>query len=331
MTTVSQSQLTVVRTVELAPAPPYDFALALRYVATSPSAILERIGADGVYRRALRLAGRDVVIAVRSLGTVEQPRLLLELYAAAPVDAAVEAAAVAAVRRIFTLDADPADFLALAETDPIFGKLIRRLYGVRPILIPDPFEALIWAVIGQQINVTFARKLKLVLIELCGRSLSTATGEYALAPEPASIAALDEEVLRSRQFSRQKAAYVCELARAVAEGELDFAALAVLPHEEALAAITRFRGAGRWTAEYVLMRGLGARDSLPAADIGLRAIIVRWYGLDRHASESEVRAIAEAWTGWRGWAAFYWWFATQNKWLSPESLPDSLNAAISLS
>jgi DNA-3-methyladenine glycosylase II len=307
------------RSVELEAKPPFDFPLALRYVATSPSAILERVSSDGVYRRALRLSGQDVLLVVRSLGTTERPRLLLQVIGDHEVSDGVLETAITTVRRTFTLDADVTEFVALAERDPIFGTLITCLHGIRPILIPDPFEALIWAVIGQQINVAFARKLKLALVEICGRLLSLPEiGDYPLSPEPEVIAAVEIEQLRGRQYSRQKAEYVLELARAVADGELDLSLVASMPHEEAIAAITRFRGAGRWTAEYVLMRGLGMRDSLPAGDLGLRAVIGRWYGLDRHASESEVRELAERWAGWRGWAAFYWWFATQSKWFSPE-------------
>ncbi len=314
--------LPVRRSVELIPVPPYDFKVALAYVATSPSAVLERASVDeGTYRRAVALLGRDILLSLRSIGEVSQPRLVLDIHGDTPIDDALESAAISLVRHIFTLDVDAevvSTFANLAELDPIFGTLLRRLHSIRPILIPDPFEALIWAVIGQQINVTFARKLKLALVDLCSRHLATATGTYALAPEPADIAALDAEQLQSRQFSRQKVVYVLELSRAVADGELQLPNLASLPQEEAVAILTRFKGVGRWTAEYVLMRGLGMRDSLPAGDLGLRAIIGRWYGLGRHASESEVRLIAENWLGWRGWAAFYWWFCLQNQWFSPE-------------
>jgi DNA-3-methyladenine glycosylase II len=311
--------LPVRRSVELVPVPPYDFSLALKYVATSPSAILEQVsGSDGVYRRAVTLMGQDVLLALRSIGTVVQPRLLLEIHCASSVDDVLENAAIGLVRRIFTLDDDVGEFAEVARRDPIFGALIQRLHGVRPILIPDPFEALIWAVIGQQINVTFARKLKLALVDLCGRQLDTATGAYALTPEPEAICTLDFQQLRARQFSRQKAAYVLNLSQAAADGTLDLFKLTSLPFAEALATLTRYKGVGRWTAEYVLMRGLGTRDSLPAGDLGLRAIIGRWYGFGRHATESEVRLIAEQWAGWRGWSAFYWWYALQVGWFSPE-------------
>ena len=70
-------------------------------------------------------------------------------------------------------------------------------------------------------------------------------------------------------------------------------------------------GVGRWTAEYLLMRGLGFPDVIPAADGGLRKVMGLAYGLGRNATEDEVREIAERWKGWRSFGAFYWWFALQ--------------------
>jgi DNA-3-methyladenine glycosylase II len=127
------------------------------------------------------------------------------------------------------------------------------------------------------------------------------------------VAALDPAELTTRQFSRSKASYVIHAARAVAEGALDLDAVGALPFDDAVAEMTRLRGIGRWTAEYVLMRGLGVPDSFPAADTGLRAAIGKAYGLGRSATETEARAHAERWVGWRSWAAFIWWMALQTK------------------
>ncbi len=298
---------------ELVPTAPYAFDLALAYLRSSPSAILERVDeASATYRRALTVAGRDALLVITSVGTVEAPRLILEVRGALGGDgASCLAAAERKARALFALDEDPAAFLALHAVDPVFGALLRRFHGLRPVLIADPFEALIWGVIGQQVNVAFARKLKLTLVGLWGRRLCIDGVEYPLLPAPADLAGLDPAVLMAHQFSRQKASYVVGLAQAVTTGELDFEALRGLPHEEAIAALTRFRGVGRWTAEYVLMRGLGERDSIPAADLGLRAIVGRAYRLGRKATEAELRGLAERWAGWRGWAAFHWWHALQ--------------------
>ncbi|MBF6591978.1 MAG: DNA-3-methyladenine glycosylase 2 family protein [Ktedonobacterales bacterium] len=296
----------------LTPTAPYDFGLALSYLRTSPSAVLERISEAGVYERALRLEGQPILLRLWSEGTIAAPRLALEVRGAC-VTPALTACAARRVRHIFLLDEDPTPFFALAARDAILGGLLRGLPGMRPLLIADPFEALLWAILGQQVHVRFARTLKRALVDLCGATLSVDGAAYPLLPEPAAVAALDEATLRGRQFSRQKASYVVTLARAVAEGTLRFDALRALPPEEALAQLTAYKGVGRWTAEYVLMRGFGAPDSLPAADVGLRAIIGRAYGLGRTATEAEVRERAEVWAGWRGWAAFTWWLALQRE------------------
>ena len=285
--------------------PPYDFGSALGYLRRSPSAILEEIGVD-TYRRALSLDGRDFLVTLRHVGNIEAPKIELEITGREPTEDDV-AVIVARLRRIFSLDADPEPFLQVAQGDPVLARLVERFPGLRPVYIADPFEALLWAIIGQQINVSFARKLKTALVDLCGRSFLT----YPLLPSPQGVAALDSELLRASQFSRQKIEYVLGVSEIVASGELDLESLRTQPCEDAVAILTSYRGIGRWTAEYVLMRGLASDDSIPAGDLGLRAIIGRAYELGRHATESEVRELAERWKPYRGWASFYWWMTLQ--------------------
>ena len=300
------------RSIELAPVAPYDFDRALVYLRSSPSAVLEAISPDGVYRRTFTHDGRDTLLTLRSLGSSAAPRLLLEVTGAA-VDETTVAAAARQIRRIFLLDADPEPFLRVAAADPIFDRIVRQFPGLRPVLIASPFEALTWAIIGQQITVGFARTLKRTLLDLRGHSLTVEGQAYPVFPTAAVVATLDPAELTTRSFSRSKASYVIHAARAVAEGALDLDAVGALPFDEAVAEMTRLRGIGRWTAEYVLMRGLGVPDSFPAADTGLRAAIGRAYGLGRSATEVEARAYAERWVGWRSWAAFIWWMALQTK------------------
>ncbi|MEA5504573.1 DNA-3-methyladenine glycosylase 2 [Halotia wernerae UHCC 0503] len=296
--------------VELLPVAPYNFDQALTYLRTSPSAVLENISEDGTYCRAVTINGSDMLISIRSTGTVEVPHLTLEIYGR-QVNSVATAHVAQLVRRIFSLDEDLALFKASCSQDLVFRNLLERFYGLRPVLIADPYESLLWAIIGQQINVAFAYKLKLALVNLCGQRLCVGNREYPILPRVQDVAALDKQMLRACQFSSQKATYLISLSRAVESGRLNLEALRTLPYDEAMATLTGFKGVGRWTAEYVLMRGLGAPDIIPAADLGLRAIIGRAYGLGRTASEVEVRSLAEAWSNWRGWASFYWWLELQ--------------------
>ena len=308
----------------LRPRPPFDFGLILSYLGRSPREPLDVVS-DGCYRRAVRLAGTPVLLEVASLGTIDQPALAVRLVDAGsasvpgrrwmaggdgrPIgEGALLREAGALVARCVRVDQDPRGLDAVARADPVFGALLARLRGARAILMPSPFEALIWAILGQQISVGFAYALKQTLVERYGDSLTRGGQVYRLFPAPERLAAVSPDELRALQFSRQKAEYVVGLARVVAAGGIDWEWLREAPTTDAVAALTAHRGIGRWTAEYVCMRGLGHPDVLPAADLGLRASIGRAYGLDRHAEESEVRTIAENWAGWRSHAAFCWWY-----------------------
>ncbi|MCX6022972.1 MAG: DNA-3-methyladenine glycosylase 2 [Chloroflexi bacterium] len=293
----------------LAATPPFDFDRTLRYLHTSPSAIVERVEGR-CYLRAVRLEGAPLLLRASSVGTEEEPRLLVELLGGEATERQ-GALALDLVQRLFDLAAPAEEFYRIAAADPVFGPVALRCRGVRPLLIPEPFEALVWAIIGQQINIRFAAKLKAALVDEYGGTIMVDGAAYPLFPEPATLAAADPERLRALQFSRQKIAYVIGIAQAVESGALDLEAVRALPPEEALAALIRIKGIGRWTAEYLLLRGFGQRDAFPAGDGGLKRAVGQWYGLGRLATEEEVRTIGAAWAPWRGYAALHWWFALQ--------------------
>jgi DNA-3-methyladenine glycosylase II len=290
----------------LHPRPPFRFDLALVYLWRSPLEVLDVVS-QGVYRRALMLNGRPRLLEVRAEGGADQPALRIALLDGPATPSQLDAAT-ALVARCFRLAEDVTPLDHLAEADPAFGTLVQRVRGLRALIMPSAFEALVWAITGQQINVAFAYKLKRVLIERFGRRLEHDNCTYFLFPDPERLATLDRDELRALQFSGQKARYIVDLARLIADGRLDLEGLRSLPAEAARATLMELRGVGRWTAEYVLMRGLGARDELPAADIGLQTAAARIYRLDRRPTEPELRALAEPWAGWRSYYAFYLWF-----------------------
>ena len=296
----------------LTPLLPFDFDLILRFLGRSPREPLDVV-ADGRYRRAVRLAGRPALIEVQCVGPIESPSLQVALLGGVGVEGVddVESlgAAESLVRCCLRIDEDPRGLEAVAVADPVFGALLARLRGARVVLMPTPFEAVIWAILGQQINLAFAYSLKRALVERYGETLGHAGRPYRLFPTAARLASATPEELRALQFSRQKADYVITLANLEAAGAIDWDALGAMPTDEAIVTLTGLRGVGRWTAEYVCMRGLGHPDVIPAADLGLRAAVGRAYGLGRNATEAELRALAERWTGWRSHAAFCWWLS----------------------
>ena len=127
---------------ELAPLPPYDFDIALAYFHSSPSSVLEAIDLEaGCYQRALNLGGRDVLLTINSIGSVDAPRLTLNVEAeSGEVNPKIEAEAVAFARHVFRLDDDPVPFTATALQDPVLHRLAQHFRGVRPLLVADPYE-----------------------------------------------------------------------------------------------------------------------------------------------------------------------------------------------
>jgi DNA-3-methyladenine glycosylase II len=288
---------------------PFSFALALAYLRGSPSTIVEQVD-DSTYRRVIRLAGGPLT----ALLTVQMAPDGLGLEATltgTDLSGTDRNGLTELVRHIFSTDDDLTEFHRAIEGDPAFQVLAERWAGLHPVIIPDLFETVAWAIIGQQINIAFAATCKRALVNAYGTKVTVGEGSYLLFPEAAVLAEAREADLVACQLSRQKIRYIVGLSREIAEGRLDLEEIRGLPAEVARDRLESILGIGRWTAEYVLMRGIGHRDVIPAGDGALRRIIGETYGFGRLASEAQVRTVAEAWTGWRGYAAFYWWFTMQ--------------------
>src|SRR5471032_2792387 len=106
-----------------------------------------------------------------------------------------------ALLNILGLRIDPAPFAQLAASDVLLAPLVLRSPGLRIVQSASPFEALTWAIIGQQINLSFAISLRRTFIEQGGRRHSSGLWCY---PEAADVAQLNIDDLTSRKFSRAK-------------------------------------------------------------------------------------------------------------------------------
>lgn len=288
----------------------FSFRHALAYLHTSPSAIFEQVE-DHSYKRFFRRIGKPpVFVRVREAPRSIDDTLLVDVAGDDLEEVDLEVIE-RRIRRIFSLDLDPAVLVKCSESDPVVGRLISRLPGARPVLTADPYECVIWAIAGQQVNVAFAKTLKTSLAELVGSWVEVEGRRYLVPPAPQDVMKLTVDQLRELHFSRTKAATILTVSEAIAGGDLVLDQLDVLSYEDAMRALIAFRGVGRWTAEYVLMRGLGFQDIIPAGDLGLQKAIGTAYGLDRKATESEVREISNPWSPIRGWLAYLWWFDLQ--------------------
>jgi AraC family transcriptional regulator of adaptative response / DNA-3-methyladenine glycosylase II len=205
--------------------------------------------------------------------------------------------------RMLGLGTDPAAFEGSAAGLAL-GALAASRPGLRIPLTADVWESLVWAILGQQVNLAFAYALRRRLTELCGAA--TASG-LQVHPTAAEAAALDPEQLKPLQFSRRKAEYVTSLARKVAGGELP---LEELPEGTATSAALRLaaeRGIGPWTTHYVMMRGCGFGDCVPLGDAGLTLALQRHHQLDHRPTVKETAALMAPYAPHRSLATFHLW------------------------
>jgi AraC family transcriptional regulator of adaptative response / DNA-3-methyladenine glycosylase II len=184
------------------------------------------------------------------------------------------------------------------------GALVRGREGWAGSGTPDPWDALAWAIVGQQINLSFAFRLRRTLAELAG----TPVGDGLVAPpRAASVATLDPARLAERQFSAAKSRTLIGAARRVADGALDLAALAEGSATRAQRALLALDGVGPWTANYVMMRGLGFKDCVPYGDTGVTSALERLFALAERPDAATTRRLLQPFSPWRSLATFHLW------------------------
>ncbi len=294
--------MTFLLQLELKTRPPYSFQHSIRRLLNHHSEFEYR---EDVLYRAMRLWGRPLLIAV---SWKEDDPLTLSVQVKGAKEADQEKIK-RRLRHIFSLDRDLTPFYRIVALDSKLAKVIEQRKGLRPVLDPSLYECLIKTIIGQQINVSFAATLIQRLTTLAGDKVTWDGKEYLVFPDPEQVAKLDYSTLQQMQFNRRKAEYIIDISRQIVNGKIDLEQLYELEDEAAIEELVKIRGVGRWTAECLLLFGLGRRDLLPAADIGLRNAIRFIYQLDHQPTEQEVRAMGQKWAPWRSDATFYLWDA----------------------
>lgn len=217
-------------------------------------------------------------------------------------------AARAAARALFSLDHPIEEFYRLVRADPTLRGTDRRFRGLRLPRDAHVYEALIHAVLGQQLSVRAANALKERLLERTGAFLEAGGVEVPRVPTPSELRSLGVSGLRSIGLSGVKSRSLLALAGAVEDGSLPSLELATLPIEAAVERLDRWPGVGRWTAENALLRGVGRTDVFVAGDLGVRVALEEYGVLRRSAPEARARAWAERrYPGWGSYATLYLW------------------------
>lgn len=187
----------------------------------------------------------------------------------------------------------------LSAADPTLARVIERVGPCRLQRKNDGthFDAVCRSIVFQQLSGKAAATIHGRMLDLFG----------GRAPTPSELAAVNDESLRGVGLSRQKLAYLKDLAVRVASGDVPIETLHELPDDGVIDALIRVKGVGRWTAQMFLMFRLGRPDVLPELDLGIQNAIKRAYRLRKRPTPDRVAKIGAPWAPYRTVASWYLW------------------------
>jgi len=291
--------------------PGYRVADVLAFHGRDLEGVAEQVDAGGL-RKGVLLGSMPTLLEIRFDVGVAHCRVLFD----GPVTPDVKAQAHDALLNVLGLRIDPTAFAAFVRDDPWLAPVVARQPGLRIVQSATVFEALTWAIIGQQINLTFAIALRRTLIQLAGRAHSSGLWCY---PEAVDVARLDLTEFTSRKFSKAKAETILRVAGMVLDGSLalergadagDSAGTASLDVSQKLLAI---KGIGPWTVNYVLLRGYGYPDCSLHGDVAVRAALHQLSGSATRPGVPEAERLLARYAPHRTLAAAYLWASLAEK------------------
>jgi DNA-3-methyladenine glycosylase II len=210
------------------------------------------------------------------------------------------------LRSMFEPTFDFDHFYVIAKRDATMRTIARKLRGLRPVRPPTIFESVIIAITEQQISLHAAIAIRSRLVERYGDTVARDARVFYAFPTPESLAGARPAGLRKVGLSATKARCITEFSRKIARDEFNLDRLTQMDDSQVVAELTNFRGIGKWTAEYALVRGMGRVNSLPADDLGIRRAVSQAYFKNRKVTAEEVRAtLTRKFAPYSGIAAFY--------------------------
>ena len=255
------------------------------------------------YTRVIAVDSSPVRLTVTQETTGAEPVLIVSLHPGAGDQLREDTGLL--VQKILGLTVDLQPFYALARDNELLRPLVEQFSGVRPPRFPSVFEALVNSIACQQVTLD----LGILLLNRLSERFGPAVNDHGTVqhgfPGPADLAEATEETLRQLGFSHQKARAIRELAADVVADRLDLASLDSMTNREAVDYLSTIRGIGRWSAEYVLLRGLGRLDTFPGDDVGAQNNLQRLFHLVDKPNYEQIRDLTSPWHPYEGLVYFH--------------------------
>jgi DNA-3-methyladenine glycosylase II len=260
---------------------------------------------DGTtYRRIVVIGRRVTELAVRQSGSSCAPRIIVT--ATPSLRTAIDRREIRSlVDRLLGLHIDLSEWYRVARRDRQLAELADRFRGLKPPRFPTVFEALVNAFACQQLSLEVGLELLNRLAVVSNVKFGSGASSHYAFPGPRDVAGRPSASFRAIGFSHQKVRALLALARGMASGTIDLDALAVDSDSEVQAKLLLLHGVGRWTAEYVSLRGLGRLNVFPGDDVGAQKSLARWLGRPAPLDYRGVLTAVQRWQPYAGMLYFH--------------------------
>jgi DNA-3-methyladenine glycosylase II len=233
---------------------------------------------DGTtYRRVVVIGRRVIELAIRQSGSSAAPRIIVT--ATPSLRTAADRRHVRSlVDRLLGLHVDLSEWYRVARRNRRLADLADRFRGMKPPRFPTVFESLVNAIACQQLSLEVGLELLNRLAVVSNVTFGIGASAHYAFPGPRDVAGRRPSTFRAIGFSHQKVRAVLSLARGITTGAIDLDTLALDSDSTLRARLLQLRGVGRWTAEYVSLRGLGRLHMFPGDDVGAQKSLALWLG-----------------------------------------------------
>jgi DNA-3-methyladenine glycosylase II len=292
------------KTILIIPPHEFNYEECLLYLNRNPNEILHDVDVDNkIIRKAITIRHETIFFQLEKRGD--------NLVVSFPLETPNEMARHATVLYIINwldLERNLDPFYSMADEDPILQNVVHHYKGLRIVGVEDLFEALCWAIMGQQVSLHVAYLFKKRFVEAFGDYVKWGGQEFWVFPTYQTIAKLSVQDLIPLKLTQKKMEYILDIAQLMDQGKLSKEILEQSHTiEEIEKHLTSIRGIGKWTANYVLMRCLRHPHAFPIADVGLHNALKHVLQLEQKPSIQDIDAWSKKWGPWKAYATFYLW------------------------
>ncbi|MGE5238044.1 MAG: DNA-3-methyladenine glycosylase family protein [Chloroflexota bacterium] len=288
---------------ELTPVKPFRLDLTVWALRRRPDNIIDRWD-NGIYRRVMMIQGKPAEVAVTQLHPEGDSTLLVTVAGGRGV-AEAEPMVTEALGLLLGIRVDLSQFYEFSRADALLWPLVERFQGVKPPRFPTVYEALVNAIACQQITLAVGIILLNRLTAAYGRPFKSEHGTVHAFPLPQDLAEARPEALRNLGFSHQKSRALIELSQKISDNAINLDELEDRSDDVALKQLRELRGIGRWSADYVLLRGLRRIHIFPVDDVGGRNKLTRMLNLRKPLDYEGAQRVLARWRPFGGLIFFH--------------------------